>query len=157
MEELEDQSGTLASAQEDLGLSKEKVAEMNDLLAAEKATEEWMNDAVEKAKAQLDFAGYQLGKAEEASVALDEIKGLVTQTMLKMVAHYEVAVVKPVQKLGLKLATDISEYFEGVMDEATSEKEAVYSTLTLMDKYCESTAIPHFKTVQSSLDLMPLC
>jgi len=156
-EALDAKSDILARAQEDLGLSNARVADLTSLVAAEKAQEKAKNDAVNVAQAQLTAAGKELANAEAASVSLDEIKGLVTQTMLKMVAHYEVAVVKPVQKLGLKLATDISEYFEGVMDEATSEKEAVYSTLNLMDKYCESTAVPHFKTVQSSLNLMPLC
>merc|ERR1740129_777777 len=157
LDELEDQSDILAKAQEELGLSKQKVSDLTSVVGLEKKKEKEKNEAMKKLKEELDLAGKELAKAEAASVALNEIKGLVTQTMLKMVAHYEVAVVRPVQKLGLKVATDIAEYFDGVMDEATSEKEAVDSTLTLMDKYCESTAVPHFKTVQSTLDLMPLC
>lgn len=157
MESEEGKSDVLARAQEEYGLSQAKVAELTGLVAAEKATERKRNDAVTEATAKLDFASQELAKAEAASVSLDEIRGLVTQTMIKMVAYHEVVIVKPIKALGLQVATDISEYFDGLMDEATSEKEAVYSTLSLIDKYCESTATKAFSKVKSSVDLTSLC
>eukprot|EP00420_Gonyaulax_spinifera_P007181 CAMPEP_0197943700 /NCGR_PEP_ID=MMETSP1439-20131203/125040_1 /TAXON_ID=66791 /ORGANISM="Gonyaulax spinifera, Strain CCMP409" /LENGTH=663 /DNA_ID=CAMNT_0043566955 /DNA_START=1088 /DNA_END=3079 /DNA_ORIENTATION=- len=150
-ETQDDRTDILVRAQEDYRLSQEQVAELTALVAAEKAKEKQFNNAVEVAKGQLDLASLDLARAEAASVSLDEIKGLVEQTMVKMYAYHEVVVVRPVQSLGLKMC------FDGLMDEATSEKEAVYSTLAIMDKYCETTATKSFKKVQSSLDVSSLC
>lgn len=155
--EMEDQTDILTRATEEFDLATQKVNELTGLVAAEKSKEAERKQAAKKAREQLDLASTALKDAEAASVSVDEIKGLVVQTMVKMVAYHEAVIVQPVKNLGLSLATSVAEFFEGMQEEATEEKEAVDSTLKLMDGYCRNTASKAFEKIKGDVDLTRLC
>lgn len=160
MDELEEKEGDISAQADEAkrqleASAKEAEGATEAVLKMKKASKEAATEA-EKAKKAAELAFDALEKATNAYAAVEEIKALVSQTMMQMQGYFDAAVAKPVERLGLHLNTDLKQYFDRVTGEL-SEKKDVDSTVLTMDRYCKTTALKAFERVKNTVDLTPLC
>lgn len=117
------------------------------------ATELVMKLTVKKTRGQLSTAHAKLNDALAAGKAVQEVKAMVSQTMLSMALHFREAVLVPMRNIGLDTDTVVGSYFSNDPREKESAS-AFKRSVQGLDNYCETVAMPAFKAaVLSKQDL----
>mmetsp|Transcript_11887 Transcript_11887/g.36683 ORF Transcript_11887/g.36683 Transcript_11887/m.36683 type:complete len:686 (-) Transcript_11887:113-2170(-) len=155
-DDLERQQGETAKAVRLAGEAGVKTQLAKAALEEVRKNEMSLKTQLKEAKNSLESAKAELEKAHQADIAVQQLRGLVSQTLLNMVAYVNEAVLEPVRRIGLGEDVEVNDRFAQGLEGLPTAGDFKGSVTNLLG-YCQETALPAFKLLQAGVKLAPIC